>query len=216
MARRLRLEPEDIIVGLDLAGEQHQAVICRAAGERLTRFRVSHSLRGFDDLLMRTRLLAPQSDRRRVFAFEATGHVWEALAHYLETHGEEYVIVNPLATFRLREARQMNRYKTDLTDAEQIAELVRGDLVTETKLETGPYLELRRAWGEYARLREERARLKTLLSHQLYGVFPELRSVWSDLFAPGCLAVLRLGLTPPGQGRQSRSPSLAVQAHRCS
>jgi transposase len=196
MARRLRLEPEDIIVGLDLAGEQHQAVICRAAGERLTRFRVSHSLRGFDDLLMRTRLLAPQSDRRRVFAFEATGHVWEALAHYLETHGEEYVIVNPLATFRLREARQMNRYKTDLTDAEQIAELVRGDLVTETKLETGPYLELRRAWGEYARLREERARLKTLLSHQLYGVFPELRSVWSDLFAPGCLAVLRLGLTP--------------------
>jgi transposase len=148
MATRLRLKPEDIIVGLDLAGEQHQAVICRAAGERLTRFRVSHSLRGFDDLLMRTRLLAPQADRRRVFAFEATGHVWEALAHYLATHGEEYVIVNPLATFRLREARQMNRHKTDITDAEQIAELVRNDLVTETKLEAGPYLELRRAWGD--------------------------------------------------------------------
>jgi hypothetical protein len=73
---------------------------------------------------------------------------------------------------------------------------VRNDLVTETKLEVGPYLELRRAWSEYARLREERARLKTLLSHQLYGVFPELRSVWTDLFAPGCLAVLRLGLSP--------------------
>jgi transposase len=196
MARRLRLEPEDIIVGLDLAGEQHQAAICRMEGERLTRFRVPHSLVGFDDLLMRARLLASQSSGRRVFAFEATGHVWEALAHYLEARGEEYVIVNPLATFRLREARQMNRHKTDISDAEQIAELVRNDLVTETKLEAGPYLELRRSWGEYARLREERARLKTLLSHQLYGVFPELRSVWTDLLAPGCLAVLRLGLTP--------------------
>jgi hypothetical protein len=62
--------------------------------------------------------------------------------------------------------------------------------------EAGPYIELRRAWGEYARLRGERARLKTLLSHQLCGVFPELRSIWCDLFAPGCLAVLGLGLSP--------------------
>jgi transposase len=196
MTRRLRLEPEDIIVGLDLAGDEHQAVICRAHGGRLTRFRVPHSRSGFDDLLLRTRLVAPKSSGRYIFAFEATGHVWEALAHFLAAHGEEYVIVNPLATFRLREARQMNRHKTDLSDAEQIAELVRNDLVTETKLETEPYLELRRCWNEYARLREERARLKTLLSHQLYGVFPELRSVWTDLFAPGCLAVLRLGLSP--------------------
>jgi transposase len=56
-----------------------------------------------------------------VFAFEATGHVWEALAAHLEAVGCRYVIVNPLATFRLREARRMDRTKTDLTDAEQIA-----------------------------------------------------------------------------------------------
>ena len=29
------------------------------------------------------------------------------------------MIVNPLAVFRLREARRMDRTKTDLTDAEQ-------------------------------------------------------------------------------------------------
>ena len=34
------------------------------------------------------------------------------------------------------------------------------------------------------------------MSHQLYGAFPELRAVWSDVFAPGALAVLRVGLTP--------------------
>lgn len=35
------LNSEDIIVGLDPAGEQHQAVIMRAEGERLTRFRLA-------------------------------------------------------------------------------------------------------------------------------------------------------------------------------
>ena len=100
MTRRLRLQPENIIVGLDLAGAQHHAVVCQAEGERLTRFRVPHSLVGFEDLARRSRLLTPQPSGRRVFAFEATGHVWEALAHFLQAHGEEYVIVNPLATFR--------------------------------------------------------------------------------------------------------------------
>jgi hypothetical protein len=47
---------------------------------------------------------------------------------------ERYVVVNPLATFRVREARQLSREKTDLTDAEQIAELCRTGLVTRTQL----------------------------------------------------------------------------------
>lgn len=72
MTRRLRLRPEDIIVGLDLAGEQHQAVICRMEGERLTRFRIPQSLNGFDNLLMRTQLIALQSTGRRIFT--SRGH----------------------------------------------------------------------------------------------------------------------------------------------
>lgn len=67
------------------------------------------------------------------------------------------MLVNPLGTFRLREARKMDRHKTDLADAEQVGELVRNGLTTETQLEGGRYLQLRWAWGEYARLREKRA-----------------------------------------------------------
>jgi transposase len=114
----------------------------------------------------------------------------------LTEEGLPYVLVNPLATFRVREARQMGRDKRDVTDAEQIAHLLRTGLVTQTQLEAGPYLAVRRAWAAYSRLRAERARLKTLVSHQVYGVFPELVGVWTDIFAPGALAVLRLGLTP--------------------
>lgn len=61
MAKRIGPNLEDIIVGLDLAGEEHQVVIMRMEGERLTCFRVPHSLPGFEDLLKRSRPAAWQS-----------------------------------------------------------------------------------------------------------------------------------------------------------
>ena len=76
-------------------------------------------------------------------------------------------------------------------------------------------MQLRRAWGEYHRLRRERARLKTLLVHQLYGVFPELVGEWHTVTAPGCLAGLRAGL-PPQRIADLTKPDFirVVQAHR--
>jgi transposase len=193
---RCRLGSEDVVIGLDLASTEHQAVVLAADGRRLTRFKVPHSRAGVEELLRRTTPITLGHRGARVFAFEATGHVWEALAYRLRTAGERYVVVNPLATFRVREARQLSREKTDRTDAEQIAELCRTGMVTRTQLEAEPYLAVRRAWGEYRRLREERARLKVLIAHQLYGSFPEFLRVWADLLQPGALAVLRTGLTP--------------------
>ena len=78
----------------------------------------------------------------------ATRHVWEAVAYVLRARGERYVVVNPLATYRVREARRLSREKTDRPDAEPIAELGRPGLVTRTQLEGHLYPALRRAWGE--------------------------------------------------------------------
>ena len=145
---RCRLGSDDVVIGLDLASAEHQVVVLTAAGQRLTRFRIPHSRAGLEELLRRTTPAAlGRAGGARVFAFEATGHVWEAVAYVLRARGEPYVVVNPLATFRVREARQLSREKTDLTDAEQIAELCRTGLVTRTQLEARPYLALRRAWG---------------------------------------------------------------------
>jgi transposase len=99
---------DDITVGIDLAAREHQVVIVDASGRRLTRFRVCHSRDGLAELVRRSRPAAWRAEGC-VFAFEATGHVWEAVAAHLEAAGCRYVIVNPLATFRLREARSMDR-----------------------------------------------------------------------------------------------------------
>jgi transposase len=213
---RCRLGSDDVVIGLDLASAEHQVVVLTADGQRLTRFRIPHSRAGLEELLRRTLPGAlGRAGGHRVFAFEATGHVWEAVAYVLRARGERYVVINPLTTFRVREARQLSREKTDLTDAEQIAELCRTGLVTRTQLEARPYLALRRAWGEYRRLREERARLKVLVAHQLYGLVPEFLRVWADLLQPGALAVLRTGLTPATMAALSLSEFVArVREHR--
>ena len=126
---RCRLDREDVVIGLDLASVEHQVVVLTVAGQRLTRFRIPHSRAGLDELLRRTAPAAlGRTGGRRMFAFEATGHVWEAVAYVLRARGERYVVVNPLATYRVREARQLSREKTDRTDAEQIAELGRTGL----------------------------------------------------------------------------------------
>src|SRR5215470_16389308 len=210
---RCRLGSDDVVIGLDLASAEHQAVVLTAAGQRLIRFRIPHSRAGLAELLRHTTPAAlGRAGGARVFAFEATGHVWEAVAYVLRAPGERYVVVNPLATFRVREARQLSREKTDLTDAEQIAELCRTGLVTRTQLEPRPYLVLRRAWSEYVRLREERARLTVLVAHQLYGLFLEFLRVWADLLQPGGLGRLADRPDPPAAIAALSLTQFVVQA----
>ena len=111
--QEFRLGTQDTIVGIDLGSIEHQVVIKDAEGKRLTRFRISHSRERMDELFRRAQVAGKSQDaegvRQVVFAFEATGHIWEAVAHYLQEHGQRYVIVNPLATFRVREVRQLSR-----------------------------------------------------------------------------------------------------------
>src|SRR5215469_7403335 len=56
---RCRLGSDDVVIGLDLASAEHQAVVVTAAGKRLTRFRMPHTRAGLEDLLRRTTSAAP-------------------------------------------------------------------------------------------------------------------------------------------------------------
>ena len=98
---------DDIFVGIDLATRQHQVVVLDGQGHRLTSFKVPHSREGLRELV--ERCSARRVGRRRGmvhFAFEATGHVWEAVGAFFEQRALRYHVVNPLATFRVREARR--------------------------------------------------------------------------------------------------------------
>src|SRR5215471_7197134 len=55
---RCRLGSDDVVIGLDLASAEHQAVVLTGAGQRLTRLRIPHTRAGLEDLLRRTTLAA--------------------------------------------------------------------------------------------------------------------------------------------------------------
>ncbi len=137
---------DEICVGIDLATRHHQVVVLDAEGQRLTRFKVPHSKAGLTELVQRCTSPRMLRGRARVqFAFEATGHVWEAVSALLEQQGRSYSVVNPLATFRVREARQLSRDKRDV--AEEIAQRLRCGVVTQCQCVPAGYMQLRRAWG---------------------------------------------------------------------
>ena len=100
---------DDIFVGIDLATRQHQVVVLDGQGHRLTSFKVPHSREGLRELVERCSARRVGRGRGTVhFAFEATGHVWEAVGAFFKQRALRYHVVNPLATFRVREARQMD------------------------------------------------------------------------------------------------------------
>ena len=70
---------DDIFVGIDLATHQHQVVVLDAQGCRLTSFKVPHSRAGLRELVERCTSRRVRREGRVHFAFEATGHVWEAV-----------------------------------------------------------------------------------------------------------------------------------------
>ncbi len=119
----------------------------------------------------------------RVFAFEVTGRVWEALAAILEQHGERYVIASPLAVFRLREARRMDRTNVDtpgllavvrlgLTPA-QIAALPLSEFLTRVCAERGG----RRLWRAKVRAAHEKATHSIVSSERLEAAALEARRI---------------------------------------
>ena len=77
---------DDIFVGIDLATRQHQVVVLDAQGCRLTSFKVPHSRAGLRELVERCTSRRVRREGRVHFAFEATGHVWEAVGAFLAQH----------------------------------------------------------------------------------------------------------------------------------
>ena len=118
---------DDFFVGIDLATRQHQVVIldAQAAVSRASRFhipgRVSTSLWSAAPL----RVSAGDEERCTSRSRRPGTCGRRSVPSLSSTHfGITWSI--PLATFRVREARQMGRDKRDLTDAEQIAQLLTG------------------------------------------------------------------------------------------
>jgi len=127
-----------------------------------------------------------------VIAMEPTNFFWKLLANHLEQQGRPYHLVNAYTVKKHREGDQLDRSKDDPRDSFTIADLDRTGKYTETRLQHGPYEELRRYATLYNQLNKSLRREKNILWGLVGQVFPELRQAFKQLDGITVKALLRI------------------------
>ena len=197
-ARKLRQIPEgSLLVGIDPHKKQHAVVVMTAQTQVVSRFKVSNSMEGFDELCQGVeRLVRTGAARGAIYGLEAGGHYWRNVAYFLEGQGQPFRLINPYTLKRRREGDDLDRRKNDFRDALMAAELLRTGKFTETRLLYGVYAQLRASYQAYRRLRNQLSRTVNLLRALLDGLFPEFCQVFKSVTGKTALAILSIGSTP--------------------
>ena len=116
-----------------------------------------------------------QRERVRVLAMESTGSYWKPVYNLLEGQGMELMLVNPA------HMKAVPGRKTDVKDAQWIADLLRHGLLTASRVPERPQRELQEAMRYRQRLIEDRADEVRRLQKVLEGGNIKLGDVATDV-----------------------------------
>jgi len=153
--------------------------------------KIYNSRKGFDYFLA---VLKKTKQKQRLsevlIGMEPTGHYWRKIAYFAQDCGYEVRFVRTTALKHQRELDESSSAKSDLRDAQTIANITREGKYIDTVIEDGVFRELR----TLCHLRERILRYHTGSSHVLGAVlddyFPELRSFFWSMNAKGLWAIL--------------------------
>ncbi|UCC84723.1 MAG: IS110 family transposase [Gemmatimonadota bacterium] len=176
-SKRIALD-RTLVVGVDVASEEHVALIRGPAGLEVGPFPFANDRSGFRLLASKVSEARAASEVEEVaLALEPTGSYGEALARWAKREGWRVLGVLGAHTRRAKELWGNSPLKSDAKDARVICDLaVEGKWVT-FSLREGAYAELK----GLAIYRQQLVRKQTALKHQtralLYVLFPEFLSV---------------------------------------
>jgi transposase len=193
LTRKLAIiEPNMLLVGIDLAADKNVAIVINQQAKRLGRITFSHTQLGYQHLRQRLAGLCQRHGAEKVLVgMEPTNYYWKLVAANLETHGITYRLVNAYTVKKHREGDQLDRAKDDDRDGFGIADLLRTGKFTETQRLQGKYAELRQYSACYDQLRQEISRHKIRLRQAVGQTFPELGQVFKDLTGQTAQALLQ-------------------------
>ena len=190
-----RMTPATIIVGIDVAKEQHYAQITDCRGIALMKpFKVNNNMDGFESLLAKVKDLGKKySSDQVMIGMEPSGHYWRALGWHLNLHESKPVLVcvNPYHTKQAKELNDNSQTKSDPKDALTIAHLIRNGNFYDPNLPKGEYAEVRQLNTERQRIVKQIVRTKNILIALLDEFFPEYASVWGDVTCQTSLEFLK-------------------------
>jgi transposase len=184
-----------IIVGIDIAKNNHEATIIDSLGNIVTKsFRFPNSHSG-SSTLIRNIAKANASNEAVIIGMEATGHYWLPLYSRLLSEGFDVRVINPIQSDSFRNL-YIRQTKNDSKDSFIIAEVIRFGRFSSTCLAEEDILSLR----NLSRFRlfqvDMVSDLKRKVISLLDQVFPEYSKLFSDTFGKSSLEILSEYSTP--------------------
>lgn len=176
-----QITPETLIVGVDIAKQNHVARAQDFRGMELgTTCFFENTKEGFQKFLDWIDHLTKKCKFNQVIVgMEPTGHYWLNLAHLLKEKGIKFVSVNPLHVKRSKELDDNSPTKNDVKDAKVIAQLVKDGRYAEPTIPQGVYAELRVA-----------KKIRDLLNVDLQVIQGQVHN-WIDRYFPEFLTVFK-------------------------
>jgi transposase len=195
-----RITHKTIIVGIDVAKNEHCARITDYRGVDLTKpVKLNNNIDGFENLLDRVEKLRIKYDCEKVMiGMEPSGHYWRALGWYLKLHESkpELVGVNPYHVKQVTELDDNTQTKSDPKDALTIAHLIRDGRYFDTYLPEYEYAELRQLNTERQRIMKQISRVNNTLIALLDEFFPEYGTIWGNVTCPTSIELLKKYMFP--------------------
>jgi transposase len=190
-----RITPGTIIVGVDIAKNEHWARITDCRGIDLHKpIRFYNNIDGFEILMTRIqKIMEKHGGEKVIVGMEPSGHYWMAFGWYMKMHESKPMLVgvNPYHTKQAKELDDNSQTKSDPKDAEVIAHLIREGRYFDTYLPEAEYAELRQLNTERQRLMKQISRANNTLIALLDEYFPEYETVWSDVTCATSLELLK-------------------------
>ena len=195
-------------LGIDIGKNNHVASMLDQNGKSVFKaFSFANTKVGGESLL--SQILSVCSNVSEVeVGMEATGHYWLSLYSYLIEKGFVIHVINAIQTDGWRKGIEIRKRKTDTIDSLLIADLIRYGNFVETQLADENVMSLKNLTRFRSYLVDSMADLKRKIICVLDQVFPEYKSVFSNIFGVASKEILAI-YTSPGELETLSVESLA-------
>jgi transposase len=193
LRQEIRHSEEYLIVGIDIAKDQHHAFFGTAMGKTLLRRLVfSNDYEGFRKLLDQAEALRVRHGLKKVvYGMEPTANYHKPLGEYLITQGRRVVLVSGVTVKKNRESLDGRWDKHDTKDAANVADLISQGKCLYYEYPSAELRGLRGLLSLKRRLKKQehgyRVRIR---NHLIAQYFPEMDRDYDRLGAAG-LSVVR-------------------------
>jgi transposase len=198
LRKEIRGSKDHLIVGIDVAKENHKAFFGTARGKTLLKRLVFENTReGFDKLLIHTEAVKVQHGlQKTIFGLEPTATYHKPLGEFLIKGSYEVVLVSGVAVKRNRELLDGRWDKHDTKDSANVADLISQGKCLFYDHPSLQLRELRSLVSLKRRLKKQAHGVTTRIrNHLLAQYFPELDRYYGQSGSDG-LAVVRWCVNP--------------------